>query len=314
MNALILNAPGEINNLFWRDVPIPDIEAKEVLIAVKSLSINPIDAKTRSGKGLYPMLQNENPLILGWDISGIVVKTGSSVTEFQQGNEVFGMINFPGHGKVYAEYVAAPAAHLALKPKNVSHPEAAAASLAALTAWQAITGFSEIKKGKKILIHAAAGGVGHFAVQIAKHLGAWVAGTSSAANKDFVLHIGADKHIDYNAAPLKEQVADIDFVLDTLGGESIDCSLEVMKAGATIVSIPSGLNEGVISKADAKGMKGYTFKVHSDGNDMKTIARLLQQNMLNPHVSHRFPFSDIHLSHKQIETGRTRGKIIVSLE
>lgn len=313
MKAMVLQRPGGTENLVLETLPVPTVKEDEVLIAVRSLSINPIDVKTRSGKGLYNVLKNENPLILGWDVSGLVMETGKGVTAFKKGDEVFGMVNFPGHGKAYAEYVAAPAAHLTKKPFTISHHEAAAASLAALTAWQAMQAFTSIQKGHKVLIHAAAGGVGHYAVQIARHFGAWVAGTASAANRVFILDLGAHQFVDYATAPLKEQVSDIDFVLDTIGGENIDHSLEVMKKGATIVSIPSGLNETVTDKAKAMGMHGYTFKVSSNGNDMKTIAGLLEQGALRSHVSQIFPFMDIPEAHARIATGRTRGKIVVAL-
>lgn len=311
MKAIVLHGFGGTENLVLEKVPVPAITNEEVLVKVKSAGINPIDVKTRLGRGMYGMLKNKTPLILGWDISGIVTETGKNVTAFKNGDEVFGMVNFPGHGKAYAEYVAAPATHLALKPLTISYNEAAAASLAALTAWQALKAHAPVQKGQKVLIHAAAGGVGHYAVQIAKHYGAYTIGTASAANRNFVLSLGADEHIDYKAAPLEEQASDIDFVLDTVGGENIDHSLQVMKKGATIVSIPSGLNEAVTDKAYAKGMNGYTFKVKSNGKDMEEIANLLEKGIVKSHVSHIFPFSDMAKAHTQIETGRTRGKVVM---
>lgn len=312
MNAIVLQEAGGTENLMTKELPVPSIKEEEVLISVKAISINPIDIKTRSGKGLYTALKNETPLILGWDISGRVVETGKRVSIFKQGDEVFGMINFPGHGKAYAEYVAAPANQLAKKPSGVSHQEAAAASLAALTAWQALHAFISIHQGQRVLIHAAAGGVGHFAVQMARHLGAWVAGTASEANRDFVLGIGADQFIDYTTGALKDHLTDIDFVLDTLGGNSIDHSLEVMKKGATIVSIPTGRNEAVAQKAATREMLGHTFVVRSNGTDMKTIASLLEQEIIHSHISNTYDFSKMAAAHAQIETGHTRGKIAVS--
>lgn len=314
MIAWTLAAPGDTSNLKFTELPLPVLTESEVLVAIHSISINPIDAKTRSGKGLYPALLQESPLILGWDMSGIVVQTGSRVSKFKTGDSVFGMVNFPGHGRCYAAYVAAPEDQLAVVPPGLSHHKAAAASLAALTAWQAMHQFAPIKKNNRVLIHAAAGGVGHFAVQIAKYLGAWVAGTASAVNRDLVLSLGADQHIDYQAAPLHEQISDIDFVLDTLGGPTIDQSLQVMNKGATIVSIPSGLNESVSEKAAAMGMQGFRFLVKSNGNDMQAIAGLLQQEILRPFISEVYPFNDIAKAHAQIETGRTRGKLVVTME
>ena len=310
MKAIILRQPGTPNQLIQTDLPIPEISAGEVLIQVKAISINPVDAKTRTGKGMYGRLKEISPIIIGWDISGVVVK--SNADEFRQGDEVFGMVNFPGHGKAYAEYVTAPASHLAHKPANISHEEAAAATLAALTAYQAILHHAQVKPGQRVLIHAAAGGVGHYAVQIAKQLGAFVIGTASARNKDFVLSLGADEHLDYHAGPLETQTKDIDFSLDTIGGDNIDKTLPVMRPGGTLISIPSGLNEHITEKAKARGVNGLFFLVASNGDDMKAIATRLQTGSLRSHVSQSFSFDEMPQAHEQIETGRTVGKIVVS--
>ena len=197
MKAIILQAPGDVNQLQPADIPVPELQAGEVLVKVKAVSINPVDVKSRAGKGVYGRLKDEKPLILGWDISGEVKESRSD--RFAVGAEVFGMINFPGHGKAYAEFVTAPADQLALKPAEISHEEAAAATLAALTAWQIIVQRANVRAGQRVLIHSAAGGVGHFAVQIARHLGAHVTGTASLKNKAFVLELGADAYIDYTA-------------------------------------------------------------------------------------------------------------------
>ena len=195
MKAIVLKTPGGVENLTIQEVERPTIKSGEVLIQVKAISINPVDVKSRSGKGVYGRIKDENPLILGWDILGIVVE--SEDAKFKTGDAVFGMVQFPGHGRAYAEYVAAPASQLALKPQNITYEEAAAATLVALTAWQALVKNAQVQKGQKVLIHAASGGVGHMAVQIAKYLGATVVGTSSAKNRDYVLGLGADAHIDY---------------------------------------------------------------------------------------------------------------------
>ncbi len=312
MKAIALNKPGGTEELRYVLLNTPSILPHEVLIHVKAISINPVDIKTRSGRGLYPRLAGRNPLILGWDVSGTIIETGRAVTEFTAGDEVFGMVNFPGHGQAYAEYVAAPADQLALKPANISHEEAAASTLAALTAYQAIVRKANVKAGQRVLIHAAAGGVGHFAVQIAKHAGAWVAGTSSAAKRDLVMSLGADEHIDYRSVRFEEAVSDIDFVLDTIGGENIDRSLLVTKKGGTVISIPTGLNESVTQKANALGINGYSILVRSSGTDMKELAKMLADNQLKAHVSRTFSFDEMAEAHKQIESGHTAGKVVVS--
>ena len=311
MKAIVLKEAGNVDNLAYVELAKPTINEGEVLIQVKAISINPVDVKSRAGKGVYGRIKTENPLILGWDISGIVEETKSSA--FKVGDEVFGMVNFPGHGKAYAEYVAAPANQLALKPKNISFEDAAASTLVALTAYQALVHHANIQQGQNVLVHAASGGVGHIAVQIAKYLGAKVTGTSSPKNKDFVLSLGADSHIDYHVFDWKSAGRTFDFVLDTIGGDNIDHSLEVTKEGGSIISIPTGLNEDVTSKAESKGVKGYFILVQSSGEDMKQIASLLESGAVKPHVSKSFPFEQMRAAHLEQETGRTVGKIVITL-
>jgi NADPH:quinone reductase-like Zn-dependent oxidoreductase len=311
MKAIVLKTAGNVEHLDYVELEKPTIKDGEVLIKVKAISINPVDVKSRQGKGVYGRIKEESPLILGWDISGIVEESKSET--FKVGDEVFGMVNFPGHGKAYAEYIAAPANQLAFKPQNISYEEAAASTLVALTAYQALVHNANIQKGQNVLIHAASGGVGHIAVQLAKHLGAKVTGTSSAKNKDFVLNLGADSHIDYLGFDWKSASRTFDFVLDTIGGENIDHSLEVTKEGGSIISIPTGLNEEVTAKAQEKGVKGYFILVQSNGEDMKQIAHLLETGTIKPHVSKTFPFDQMREAHLEQETGRTVGKIVVTL-
>lgn len=273
MKAIILKTPGTPEQLEHVEIETPLIVEGEVLIQVKAISINPVDVKIRAGKGMFGRVKNENPLILGWDISGVVTESKSDA--FKAGDAVFGMVNFPGPGKAYAEYVAAPAHQVALKPATISHEEAAAATLVGLTAWQALVTNANVQPGDKVQIHAAAGGVGHLAVQLAKYLGATVIGTSSAKNKAFVLSLGADSHIDYHQYNWQSHGREFDFVLDTLGGEYIDHSLAVTKAGGTLISIPTGLNEEVITKVKAQDVKGYFILVESNGKDMQFIADLM---------------------------------------
>lgn len=314
MKAIILNEAGPAENLQIIDVPKPVMGTDEVLIQVRSFSINPVDYKTRIGKSLYNQLKSENAyIILGWDVSGIVTAAGAAVTKFKVGDDVFGMINFPGHGKAYAEYVAAPATHLALKPSAISHEEAAAATLAALTAWQALVTNAKVKRGQKVVIQSASGGVGHYAVQIAKYFGAYVTGTSSEANKDFVLGIGADEHIDYKKHRVDEVVKDADFVLDPIGGDNMDPSLNAVKKGGTVIMLPSFFKDEIVEKAKAKRVNGYYFSVKSNGDDMKQLATLLSERVIQSHVSTIFPMEKIVEAHRQIETGKTKGKIVVTI-
>jgi NADPH:quinone reductase-like Zn-dependent oxidoreductase len=313
MKAIILKQFGGTENLSVTELTVPGIMEDEVLVKIKSISINPVDVKTRAGKGVSAILKNDNPMILGWDFSGTIETVGADVKNFKAGDEVFAMVRFPQAGKVYAEYAAVPAAQLALKPADITHEEAAAACLAALTAWQSLTINYKLKPGERVLIHAASGGVGHYAVQMAKYLGAYVIGTSSASNKDFILSLGADEHIDYKARPFETVVHNMDLVLDTIGGEYIERSLKTIKKDGTIISIVSGLNEHVKEKAEALGIQGFSTRVKPDATNMQEIADLLERKIVVSHLQKIFPFDHMADAHLQIESGRTVGKISLTV-
>ncbi|TRX03702.1 NADP-dependent oxidoreductase [Flavobacterium gawalongense] len=315
MKTMILNEAGSVDNLQFIDVAKPTIKNDEVLVKTVSLSINPVDYKVRSNDGaLNWILGEERPAILGWDLSGTIVEVGEDVTDFKIGDAVFGMANFPGKGNAYAEFVAVPSIHLTLKPTNVSHQEAASATLAALTAWQALVKKGNVKKGDKVLIHGASGGVGHYATQIAKHFGAYVYGTSSAKNKEFVLQNGVDKHIDYTTEDFSEIVSDADFVLNTVSEGIVSKSIDVSKEGGIIITIPSSnISNEDIEKAKAKGVDLSFLLVASSGDDMLQIAQLMEKGILKSHVSKTFSFDEMGEAHLYLEKGRTVGKIVVNI-
>ncbi|CAH1208329.1 Bifunctional protein: zinc-containing alcohol dehydrogenase; quinone oxidoreductase (NADPH:quinone reductase); Similar to arginate lyase [Candidatus Nitrotoga sp. BS] len=314
MKAYVLNEAGAAENLLLREIEMPEIKADEVLIETKAISINPVDVKVRLMDEAITMIlgTEDRPVILGWDIAGIVVAVGEAVSGFEVGDKVFGMINFPGQGKAYAEYVASPASHIAVMPENVTFDEAAATTLAALTALQVLQ--PRVKKGDRVLIHAGSGGVGHFAIQIAKGLGAYVIATSSAKNRDFILSLGADEHIDYREQKFEEVLSDIDFVLDGMGGEVLENSLKVVKEGGRIVTLPTHqFSEDLQLEAGQRKVELEFVLVQSSGVDMNTLKSMLEADELKPHVSKIFPFEDMAGAHLQIESGRTVGKVIVKL-
>ncbi|MDR6371402.1 NADPH:quinone reductase-like Zn-dependent oxidoreductase [Chryseobacterium bernardetii] len=315
MKAVILNEAGGVGNLQFAEIDKPVIGNDEVLVKVVSVSINPVDVKSRAYEGVLHWIFEENrPVILGWDISGEVVETGKDVTDFKTGDEVFGMVNFFGKGNAYAEYVAAPAAHLALKPRNITHQQAAAASMAASTAYQALVDVAGIKKGSKVLVHAASGGVGHFAVQMAKYFGAYVIGVSSGKNKEFVLSLGADEHIDYTTENFHEKVQDVDIVIDTLQGKTLSDSVDVVKENGIIITLPTPeIPEDIAEKAGQKKVNIQFMMVQSKKETAEAIAGLLEQGALKPSIYKIFPFEDIALAHLEVETNRVAGKVIVNL-
>src|SRR5690554_51065 len=313
MKAIILTASGGTENFSMEELPLPVLQPHEVLVKVHALSINPVDFKTRKGGALMESLKSSSPVILGWDVSGVIEAVGEAVSTFSMGDEVFGMVNFPGHGKAYAEYVAAPEAHLAPKPKNISHEEGAATTLAALTAWQVLVNEAKIQKGQRVLIHAAAGGVGHYAVQIAKYFGAEVTGTASASNKVFLEQLGVDHFIDYKEGDLEDGVGRMDVVLDPIGGATTEKSLKVLKNGGTLISIVGGVKDHLSPLITEKGIEAKNYLVQSSGSDMQQLADLLEGGFIKPHISQQFPFEQMAEAHQQMETSKTRGKIVVTL-
>lgn len=313
MKAYLLNEVGGVENMVLSEIDKPEIKADEVLVETKAISINPVDYKARSVDGLLNMLMGEErPVILGWDISGTVAAIGADVTDFAVGDKVFGMVNFPGQGKGYAEYVASPASHLAKVPEGTSFEAAAATTLAALTALQVLTG--RVKAGDKVLIHAGSGGVGHYAIPMAKSMGATVVTTSSAKNREFCMKLGADEHIDYREVNFEDVLTDIDFVLDGMGGENVTKSVKVIKNGGGMVSLPApDFPEAATQEAEARNINVEFILVQSNGDDMNTLAGMLSDGTIKPHIAATFPFSNLQEAHLQVESGRTVGKAIVKV-
>ena len=313
MKAIVLKGAGGIDQLQYTDIDRPAPAAGEVLLRVAAISINPVDIKTRKGGGFFAKLQEAPPAILGWDVAGTVEAVGEGVAQWKAGDRLFGMVNFPGAGRAYAEYVAAPANHFARIPDGISTEEAAATTLAALTAWQVLVHRGGLRAGQRVLLHAAAGGVGHFAVQIARQIGAEVIGTASAANHDYLRQLGVSEVIDYHQEDFRSKVSGIDLVLDPVGGDTALQALDVLRPGGVLVSIVGGAKEPVAQEAERRGFRAENYLVHSSGEDMEDLARLLQARHLKPTIEHRFPFSEMAAAHAQVETGHTRGKVVLTL-
>lgn len=313
MKTIILNEAGGVDKLQLTDTEKPQIKTTEVLVQVKAISINPVDVNARAYDPVLNWIYgDERPVVLGWDIAGEVSEIGVEVTGFKVGDRVFGMVNFFGNGKAYSEYTAAPESHLALIPENHTFEEAAAATLAAVTAYQALVDVAEIKKNDRVLIHAASGGVGHFAVQIAKYFGAYVIGTSSASNKEFVLSIGADEHIDYTQKDSLNMANDI--VIDTIQGETLLKSIDVVKPGGVIVTLPSPeIPQNIQDKAEKQNVNLEFMMVASKKETIQIIADLLENKSLIPHIHRIFPFEEMANAHLEMETKRVVGKIVVTL-
>ncbi|MFE2884389.1 NADP-dependent oxidoreductase [Streptomyces sp. NPDC059272] len=310
MRVITQNVLGGPEVLEEVQVERPAPRANEILIRVRAAGLNPTDWKHRANGGFL----GEPPFVLGWDVSGVVEAVGVGVARFQPGDEVFGMLSYPwGHGS-HAEYVAAPARAFVHKPAGIDHVQAAALPLVSLTAWQALVENARLQPGQRVLIHAAAGGVGHVAVQIAKARGAHVIGTASAGKHDFLRELGVDEAIDYRETDFAEAVKDVDVVLDTLGGETGIKSLRVLRPGGVVVSIiPIGSAE-FPDEAERLGVRAIRMLVDADRADMESIVELVEVGTLRATVARTFPLADAAEAHKLGETGRTAGKLVLTVD
>ncbi|MEU8534357.1 MULTISPECIES: NADP-dependent oxidoreductase [Streptomyces] len=288
----------------------PEPRPNEVLVRVRAAGVNPTDWKHRANGGFL----GEPPFVLGWDVSGTVEAVGIGVAAFAPGDEVFGMLSYPfGHGS-HAEYVTAPARAFTHKPAGIDHVQAGALPLVSLTAWQALVERADLRPGQRVLIHAAAGGVGHVAVQIAKARGAHVIGTASAGKHEFLRSLGADETVDYRETDFAEAVKDVDVVLDTIGGDTALRSLRVLRPGGVVVSIiPVGSDE-FFEEADRLGVRAVRMLVDADRADMRSVAELVEAGKLRATVEKTFPLAEAAQAHALGETGRTTGKIVLVVD
>lgn len=313
MRAITQNTVGGPEVLSVTEVARPEPLPTEVLVRVRSAGVNPVDWKTREGGGMAAVL-GEPPFILGWDVSGVVEAVGFGVHTLQVGDEVYGMPWFPRQAGAYAEYVTAPARQFARKPASVDHDHAAAVPLAALTAWQALTDAANVQAEQRVLIHAAAGGVGHFAVQFAKHLGARVIGTARAEKHDWLRSLGADELVDYTAVRFEDAIDDVDVVLDLVGdGQDATStrSLRTLRPGGTIIAVPSGVSAELLETARAQGLRALPYLVEPDGDGLARIAALIDKGAVSVEVEDVLPLSEAAEAHRRGEQGRTRGKLVL---
>ena len=303
----VLGGPEVLKEIrLERPAPRPN----EVLVRVRAAGVNPTDWKHRATGGFL----GRPPFVLGWDVSGVVEETGLGVALFRTGDEVFGMLPYPfGHGS-HAEYVTVPARALTHKPSNIDHTQAAALPLVSLTAWQALVETAQLRPGQRVLIHAAAGGVGHVAVQIAKARGAYVIGTASAGKHDFLRELGADELVDYRETDFAETVRDVDVVLDTIGGDYVQRSLRTLRAGGILVTIlPEGSKELPL-EAERLGVRATEMLVDADQHGMRAIAGLVAEGKLRATISGTFPLADAAKAHEIGDTGRTTGKLVLLVD
>lgn len=313
MKAVFIKAYGSRENLILGELDKPQIKADQVLIKVASAGVNPVDFHIRNGM-LAGTDTHNLPLVLGWDLAGEVVQLGNNVTEFKLGDLVFAFSDISKQGS-YAEYVAVDAPLVALKPNNLNMTQAAAVPLAAITAWQALTrdGLLSLQNaaGKKVLIHNASGGVGSFAVQIAKYLGAHVIASASGAKESYVKNLGADEFIDYKTQDFSQTVKDIDLVLAAVGGQdTLQKSLTVLAQNGRLVSTLDELDSNTVIPNNIYFNRMW---VQPDGNDLRKIAELIEADKLKIHLDAVYPLEDVQVAHQRSEAGKATGKIVLNI-
>ncbi|MFE0106266.1 NADP-dependent oxidoreductase [Streptomyces sp. NPDC059009] len=309
MRAIAAPSWGAPDVLTPVEVDRPEPGLTEILVRVHAAGVNPVDWKIRAHGTIVPW-EPQTP-ILGYDVSGTVEAVGPGVTLFAPGDEVFGMPRFPEQASAYAEYVTAPARRFVRKPEALGHVEAAALPLAALTAWQSLVDTAQLRSGQRVLIHAAAGGVGHLAVQIAKARGAYVIGTARADKHAFLKGLGADELIDYTTTDFATAVRDVDVVLDGIGGDYGDRSLPLVRPGGHLVTLPSPDDLPSARAAAERGVHlGWTV-VEPDSAGLQAVARLVEEGKLRVEIDAVLPLEEAAQAHARGEEGRTRGKIVL---
>jgi NADPH:quinone reductase-like Zn-dependent oxidoreductase len=332
MKAFILDRFKSNSALRLGEMPEPEVRDQDVLVAIHAAGLNPLDAKIRDGE-FKLILPYRLPLVLGNDVAGIVVRVGSRVRGFKSGDSVYAR---PSQDRIgtFAEFIAMNEADVALKPRNFTMEEAASIPLVGLTAWQVLVECAKLKRGQKILIHAGSGGVGTFAIQLAKHIGATVATTTSTENVDLVKSLGADIVIDYKKEDFEKALNDYDVVLNSLGRDTLEKSLEVLKPGGKLISISgppdlafakeSGLNWflqqamrllsfGIRRKSERHGISYSFVFMRADGEQLGKITSLIESGVIQPVVDRIFPFQATNEAMNYLATGRAKGKVVINV-
>lgn len=307
MKAIVINAYGTEDVLDYTDVERPEPKADEVLVKVHVAAVNPIDWKTRDGAG--ERLGLKLPIILGIDIAGVVEEVGDGIENFQPGDAVYGM-TVSGLSGGYAEYALANVDTMAPKPESLNFEKAAAIPIAALTAWQALFDVANLRRGQKILIAGASGGVGSMAVQLAKAKGAFVIGTASGKNEQFVRDLGADEFVDYTAQPFEEVVKDVDVVFDTIGSDTCERAFQTLKKGGFLVSAAEPQAE---EKAKEFGIQAAWLFYQPSAEQLAEINQLIDEGKLKIHVETVLPLTEVKKAHQLSQSRRTRGKIVLQI-
>jgi NADPH:quinone reductase-like Zn-dependent oxidoreductase len=306
MKAVVIHEYGGPEVLKYEDIPRPEPKDNQLLVRVIAAGVNPVDGMIRSG-----MFKGNRvfPIILGGDVAGVVEEIGSKITKFKAGDPVFAYVSLNNSGG-YAQYALVTEREAAAKPQSLTSVEAAAVPIVALTAWQALVDTAKLSAGQTVLIHGGSGGVGSFAIQIAKARGAKVIATASTANQDLLKQLGADMTIDYTKQKFEDVAKDVDVVLDSIGRDTLARSYGVVKKGGIIVSLVARLNESELQK---HGIRGASLSVEPNSEELSEIGKLIDEKKIKVIVSQTFPLSEAMKAQEQVATGHTRGKIVLKI-
>lgn len=308
MKAIRVHEYGGPEVLRYEEAPRPEPGPGEVLVRIRAAGVNPVDWQVREGHR-REALAYRMPFVPGWDVSGVVEATGPNVTLLTKGDEVYGYPSVVRNG-AYAEYAVVPEAELALKPRSVDHVLAASVPIAALTAWQGLFDAGGLRTDQKVLIHGGAGGVGSFAVQLARWKGAFIVATASGRNQEFLRNLGADLTIDYEKTRFDRLVCDADVVFDTIGGDTLKRSWKVLKTGGVLVST---VEEPSAETAAAHGVRAALVSTRADTAQLTEIAKLVDAGMVRPIVEAVFPLNEARRAQELSQTGHARGKIVLQV-
>jgi NADPH:quinone reductase-like Zn-dependent oxidoreductase len=309
MRAIVCGSTGGPEVLQLVDVPVPEPEPGEIRVRVEAAGVNPIDWKTRGGGGQAKSFGGK-PFIVGWDAAGVVDVAADG---FAEGDAVLGMARFPSPDGAYAEYVTAPAGHFVARPEGMPVLEAAALPLAGMTAWQSLVDVGKLEAGQRVLIHAAAGGVGHLAVQIAKARGAHVIGTASEAKHELLRELGADEVVDYRSTAFEKVVEPVDLVYDLVGGETAVRSFDVLKPDGLLICLPTVAVAAALEAAQERGVNASGAYVRAGGSGLAELVALYTEGKLRILVAETFPLAQAADAHRLGEQGRTTGKIVLTI-
>lgn len=309
MRAITQTAFGGPEVLVPTDVPVPELAPTEVLVRVLATSVNPVETVIRSGA--FPLL-GEPPFVLGWDVSGVVEAVDPGVSRFKVGDEVYGMPHFPRAAGAYAEYVTVPSRQLAHKPTSLTHVEAGGLPLVSLTAWHALVDIADVQPGQRVLVHGAGGGLGHIAVQLAKHLGATVIATASAGKHEFLRGLGVDELIDYRHEDFTEVLSDLDVVLETVGRDYAPRSFAVLRPGGLLVTAVERTSTTLPALAEEMGLRFAAVGVEPDYVALERLAELVDAGVIRPYIQDVLSLENAAKAHEIVEGGGVQGKIVLT--